>query len=58
MIWVPGTRLRNLRDRLAAQGATKSKINAVTKIDVIESDPRLREIYSAIVREMAVAYTA
>ena len=49
-------RLRYMRERLADQGATKSKINALTKIDVIEQDPKLREIYTSIVKEFSVRY--
>ena len=49
-------RLRYMRDRLADQGATRSKINALTKIDVIEQDPKLREIYTSIVKEFSVRY--
>lgn len=47
-------RLTNLRDRLNEQGATKTKINQTNRMDVIESDPRLKEIYDSIVRELAV----
>lgn len=48
------TRLANLKDRLAEQGATKSKINDANRLDVIESDPRLKEIYTTIVKELSI----
>lgn len=48
------TRARNLRARLDEQGATKTKMDSVNKMDVIESDTRLKEIYTAIVKEMAI----
>lgn len=47
-------RQRNMRDRLQEGGATKTKVNAVSKIDVIEEDPKLKEIYSSIVKELSV----
>lgn len=48
-------RLRNLKDRLSESGATKTKIESTTRMDVIESDPRLKEIYSMIVKEISIA---
>lgn len=48
------TRLKNLQDRLADAGATKTKINETNRMDVIESDPRLKEIYTTIVKEMSI----
>lgn len=47
-------RLRNLIDRLRQTGATKTQINKSTKLDVIEAEPRLKEIYTAIVKELSV----
>ena len=51
-------RVRNGRDRLADSGATKTKIEAFGRMDVIEADARLREIFTAIVKEYAVKYVA
>lgn len=48
------TRLKNLQDRLADSGATKAKINETNRMDVIESDPRLKEIYTTIVKELSI----
>lgn len=47
-------RVNNARDRLAESGATKTKISAFCKLDAIEQEPRLREIYTSIVKEMAI----
>lgn len=48
------TRLSNLKERLAEQGATKSKINDANRLDVIEADPKLKEIYTTIVKELSI----
>lgn len=53
-----GIRLTNLKDRLKEQGASKTKLNGVNKMDVIEDDPRLKEIYTSIIKEMSIKYTA
>lgn len=47
-------RLTNLKERLSESGATKTKINQTTKMDVIESDTRLKEIYTTIVKELSI----
>ncbi|NLK40074.1 MAG: Rha family transcriptional regulator [Clostridiales bacterium] len=51
-------RLDNLKERLAAAGVKKTEINGANYMDVIESDVRLKEIYTAIVKEMAIKYVA
>jgi prophage antirepressor-like protein len=51
------TRQKNMRRRLRERGATKTKIDQVTKIDVIEEDKRLREIYTTIVKELCIRYS-
>jgi len=48
------TRLDNLKERLKASGATKTKISAANKLDIIESEPRLKEIYTTIVKELSI----
>lgn len=48
-------RLRNLVERLEVQGATKTQLKKTTKMDVIEADPRLKEIYTTIVKELSIA---
>jgi hypothetical protein len=52
------TRLRNLKQRLEESGSTKTKINELNKMDVVESDPKLKEIYASIVKEMMIKYVA
>lgn len=47
-------RLKNMRGRLALEGATKSKLNNLNFLDVISEDKKLIEIYTAIVKEMAI----
>jgi Rha family phage regulatory protein len=48
------TRLANLKDRLEESGATKTKIEKANRLDVIEADPKLKEIYSIIVKELSI----
>ncbi|MCL6456982.1 MAG: hypothetical protein K6T85_03150, partial [Gorillibacterium sp.] len=48
-------RVTNKKQRLALEGIAKSKIDKVSKLDVIFEDGKLVEIYFAIVKEMAVA---
>ena len=47
-------RLRNLKDRLQHEGATKTKVDNVNRLDVIEQEKRLKAIYDTIVKEMAL----
>lgn len=47
-------RLTNLRSRLKEDGATKSKIESTNRLDVIESEPRLKEIYTTVVKEFSL----
>jgi hypothetical protein len=49
-------RLRNLLDRLEENGATRTQINKTSKMNVIENDPRLKEIYTSIVKEISIRY--
>lgn len=52
------TRLRNKKQRMADNGCTKTQINNVNKMDVIEEDKRLREIFSKVVSEYEIKYCA
>ena len=47
-------RLANLKERLEESGATKTKVDKANRLDVIESDPKLKEIYSTIVKELSI----
>lgn len=51
-------RLRNLVERLEAQGATKTQLKNTSRMDVIEAEPRLKEIYTTIVKELAIGTLA
>lgn len=51
-------RLVNLRGRLFEQGANKTTIEKANKLDIIEQDPKLREIYSIIIKEYTIKYVA
>ena len=53
-----GTRLRNLRSRVNDKGGTKTEVEKLCKMDVIESDKRLKEIFSKIVTEYEVKFCA
>jgi len=50
------TRLTNLRNRMAGEGASKSQRDKMTKVDVIGNDKKLIEIYLAVVKEFAIKY--
>jgi len=49
-------RLARLRTRLQGQGATKTACKAITKLEVIERDPKLRPIFEGIVRKYQAKY--
>jgi len=51
-------RVTNLKNRLSEGGATRTAIGNACKLDAIEADKKLKEIYSSIVREMVVKYVA
>ena len=51
-----GTRLRNKQKRMEDNGRTKSEINNLNKMDIIEEDKKLREIFSKIVTEYEIRY--
>lgn len=51
-------RLENKRARLILNGGSKSKADSLNYLDVIAEDKKLIEIYTAIVKEMAIKYKA
>jgi prophage antirepressor-like protein len=51
-------RLMFYKARLATDGKTNTAVKQANKLDVIEADKKLREIYSAIVKELAVKFLA
>lgn len=51
-------RIRNRRERMEESGCTKTEISALNKMDIIEDDKKLREIFSKIVAEYEIRYCA
>lgn len=51
-------RLRNKRSRMMDSGCTKTEINNLNKMDIIEGDKKLREIFSKIVSEYEIKFCA
>ena len=49
-------RITRLRARLQGQGATKTACKAITKLEVIERDPKLKPIFEGIVRKYQAKY--
>ena len=47
-------RLRNHKTRLENAGATKTQIKNANRLDVIEMEMRLKEIFSSIVKEISI----
>ena len=47
-------RLTNLKRQMLENGCSKSKVDKTNKLDVIENDQRLKEIYISIIKEMAI----
>ena len=52
----PSILINNLKARALLQGMSKSKADSLNILDVLENEPRLKEIYIAIVKEMAIKY--
>lgn len=51
-------RLRNKKQRMTDNGCTKTEINNTNKMDIIEENKTLREIFSKIVSEYEIRYCA
>lgn len=49
-------RLVNQKNRMREAGATLKALKDMNRVDVIADDPRLTEIYIAVVKELAVKY--
>ena len=49
-------RLSNMKDRKEQAGATKTEVEQTNKLDVIEADDKLKEIYINIVQEFEAEY--
>lgn len=53
-----GRRLNNQQDRMKIEGASKTAMSKVNRMDILEADPKLKEIYAAIVKEYTIKYVA
>lgn len=51
-------RVRNKKQRMSENGCKKTEINNTRKIDIIEEDKKLREIFTKIVSEYEIKYCA
>lgn len=49
-------RLENRRKNMIAQGLGKSAVKRLNKLDIIEADHRLKQIYVSVVKDMAIKY--
>lgn len=49
-------RLENRKARMALAGSSKSAINKISILDVIEEDKKLVSVYIAVIKELAVKY--
>lgn len=49
-------RLENRKKNMIAQGLGKTTVKKANKLDVIEQDHRLKEIYVSVVKDMAIKY--
>lgn len=49
-------RLNNRKAKMLTKGATKTQINKLSKLDVINDEPRLIEIYISAIKSMAIKY--
>ena len=51
-------RVNNMKQRAKDSCGTKKQVDDIRKIDVVEQDKKLREIYSKIVTEYEIRYCA
>lgn len=49
-------RLQNRKSKMALRGSSKTAINKVSKLDVIEEDKKLISVYVTVIKELAVKY--
>lgn len=52
----PNVLVNNLKKRALENGMAPSKVDKLNLLDVLENEPRLKEIYITIVKEMAIKY--
>lgn len=49
-------RVKRAKGEAAAAGASRTQINAINKLSVIEADRDLKPVYESVIREMLIAY--
>lgn len=49
-------RLENRKKNMIAQGLGKTAVKKLNKLDIIEEDHRLKEIYMQVIKDMAIKY--
>lgn len=49
-------RMNNRKAKMLSKGATKTQINKLSKLDVINDEPRIIEIYISVIKSMAIKY--
>lgn len=49
-------RLENRKKNMIAQGLGKTAVNKLNKLDIIQEDHRLKEIYMQVIKDMAIKY--
>lgn len=49
-------RVKRAKGEAAAAGASKTQVNAINKLTVIEADRDLKPVYESVIREMLIAY--
>lgn len=52
------TRQNNAKNRAARDGMSKTSIEKITRLVIVKSDPRLKEIFLAIAKEFSIKYGA
>lgn len=52
----PSVLISNLQNRASRNGMVPSKVANLNLLDVLENEPRLKEIYISIAKEMAIKY--
>ena len=49
-------RLKHMKERMLANGATKTQVNKLNRVDVVAQDDKLKNAYIAIVKEISMKY--
>jgi hypothetical protein len=50
------TRVKKARDRAILGGLSKSQVNQITALNVIDADKRLKEIFDKIISELVIKF--